>query len=419
MLDFGTKADNSPPPGGQLSAAEFNNLATENENAVSRSGQALSGASTTQLATSLFLHSVKSEAFQDSGLANAYVGTPVSGINGVLLPTTYAEMDGSKISFFASNANSGNSTLNIGQTTGTLLGTKKILNASGGEIASGTITAGMYVTVQYNSALNSGNGAWTLVNFVDAQAIAALAPAVRGTYSKLASSATGTNSNIPITAEFIVVTNASLQSKLLSAVSVTINSAVVGVNGLDTGVLAASTWYCKYIIWNGSTTAGLISLSFTAPTLPVGYTHFARAGSTFTDATVNKYPFSHLQFGNETVYKLAAGSNLVAMRQLAAGVLGNPAVPTWSTVAWANFAPPTASFISVMAQQPVIGGVVTYAASNQLYGTAGTTFQVGSATGTSGASYAAIDLPLESANIYYIGNNAACALYCAGYREQL
>lgn len=164
MLDFGTKTDNSPPPGGQLSAAEFNNYINELENSVTRSGQALNGASVVQLATSLFLHSVKSQAFQDSGVANAYVATPVSGLNGVLLPDSYSEMNGSKISFIASNTNSGNTTLDIGQTTGTLLGTKKVLTLAGAEIPSATIASGMFIEVQYNSSLDGGAGAWVVVN---------------------------------------------------------------------------------------------------------------------------------------------------------------------------------------------------------------------------------------------------------------
>jgi hypothetical protein len=160
MQNFGTKADNSPPPGGQLSAAEFNNLATENENAVSRSGQALSGASDTQLAQSLFLHAVKSESFQDSGAANAYVATPVSGTNGVLLPADYSNMNGAVILFKAANANSGASTLNIGQTTGTLLGAKAIVDQFGAAITSGLIGAS-YVELRYDSSI--GAGSWVLL----------------------------------------------------------------------------------------------------------------------------------------------------------------------------------------------------------------------------------------------------------------
>jgi hypothetical protein len=44
-------------------------------------------------------------------------------------------------------------------------------------------------------------------------------------------------------------------------------------NDLDTGVLAASTWYYIWVIYNGTTVAGLASLSSTAPLLPSGYTY--------------------------------------------------------------------------------------------------------------------------------------------------
>ena len=168
MQDFGTKADNSPPPGGQLSAAEFNNLATENENAVSHSGQTLSGASATQLAQSLFLHGVKAESFQDSGAANAYVATPISGTSGVLLPADYSAMNGAVISLKASNANSAASTLNIGQTTGTLLGTKPIRTSSDTALPANTITAGKFFQVIYNSAFDTGNGAWEFLPWASA-----------------------------------------------------------------------------------------------------------------------------------------------------------------------------------------------------------------------------------------------------------
>lgn len=163
MQDFGTKTDDTAGPSGQLSAAEFNNLATENENAVLRSGLALSGSSETQLAQSLFLHGVKSESFQDNGSANIYVATPVSGAGGVALPAAYTSLDGSIISFKASNANTGASTLNIGQTTGTLLGAKPIRTQSDEALAANSILTGQRVQVLYNAALNGGGGAWELL----------------------------------------------------------------------------------------------------------------------------------------------------------------------------------------------------------------------------------------------------------------
>ena len=163
MQDFGTKADDTAGPSGQLSAAEFNNLATELENSVLRSGQALISGSTTQLATSLFLHGVKSESFQDSGLADAYVVTPVSGAAGVLLPADYANLDGAVITFQASNTNTGASTLNFGQTTGTLLGTKAIRTQADVAIPANAIASGQTVQLKYNSAFNAGAGAWILL----------------------------------------------------------------------------------------------------------------------------------------------------------------------------------------------------------------------------------------------------------------
>lgn len=161
MQDFGTKADDTAGPSGQLSAAEFNNLATELENAVLRSGQALSGASILQLATSLFLHGAKSQTFQDSGAANAYVVTPVSGSGGVTLPGDYAAMNGAVVTFKASAANTTASTLNFGQTTGSLLGTKAVVQQDGTALPSGAISAGSYAQVRYDSSI--GAGSWVLL----------------------------------------------------------------------------------------------------------------------------------------------------------------------------------------------------------------------------------------------------------------
>lgn len=115
----------------------------------------------------------------------------------------------------------------------------------------------------------------------------------------------------------------------------TINGAVNGVNGLDTGALAANTFYYVYLIgsslsadpeiyidtqvstmaagtsilngtvlsegtvtqptWtvtNNPQPAGLISLSATAPTLPIGYDMFRRVGTVLTSGGSVFLPFS-------------------------------------------------------------------------------------------------------------------------------
>ena len=161
MQDFGTKSDNTAGPSGQLSADEFNNLATELENSVLRSGLILSGSSSNQLAESLFIHSVKAKTFQDSGAANAYVATPMSGSSGVLLPSDYANLNGFVIIFKASNANTGASTLNIGQTTGTLLGAKAIVDQAGAAIPASAIAPNAYIQLRYDASI--GSGSWVLL----------------------------------------------------------------------------------------------------------------------------------------------------------------------------------------------------------------------------------------------------------------
>jgi len=55
---------------------------------------------------------------------------------------------------------------------------------------------------------------------------------------------------------------------------ITVDIAASGVNGLDTGSEAVSTWYYLYIIYNPTTDteAGLFSISASSPTMPSGYT---------------------------------------------------------------------------------------------------------------------------------------------------
>lgn len=128
--------------------------------------------------------------------------------------------------------------------------------------------------------------------------------------------------------------DSSNQDDIILASSVIINSAKTGVNGLDTGTLAASTFYYVYVIasslsanpeinqdiqvstlasgttilngtvvaegqvtqptWsvaNNLQPAGMISLSATTPTLPTGYDMFRRVGAILTDGASHILPF--------------------------------------------------------------------------------------------------------------------------------
>lgn len=129
--------------------------------------------------------------------------------------------------------------------------------------------------------------------------------------------------------------NSTNLNDIVLSTAVTINAATVGANGIDTGALAASTFYYVYVIgsslsanpeididiqvstlaagttilngtvitegqvtpqptWtvqNNKQPAGLISLSATAPTLPLGYDMFRRVGAVLTSAGSVFLPF--------------------------------------------------------------------------------------------------------------------------------
>lgn len=84
-----------------------------------------------------------------------------------------------------------------------------------------------------------------------------------------------------------------------SNVNLTVDITVSGANGLDTGSEAASTWYYLFVIYNPetNTVAGLLSASFSAPTLPSGYTYFGLVGAIF-NTSGSSFKQTH-QVGND------------------------------------------------------------------------------------------------------------------------
>ncbi|MGL4754640.1 MAG: hypothetical protein ACRCXB_19870, partial [Aeromonadaceae bacterium] len=104
------------------------------------------------------------------------------------------------------------------------------------------------------------------------------APVVGG-YRALKLSADGISANIVIAAELLVLDAASDIGTLLAKnISVTAVASTSGLNGLDTGSLAANTWYSVWVISNGNAIASLLSLSTKAPKIPAGYSHKRRVG---------------------------------------------------------------------------------------------------------------------------------------------
>lgn len=113
-----------------------------------------------------------------------------------------------------------------------------------------------------------------------------------------------TNTAVVAAARNMVITNSSASAVVITAgefiakdsngipallrnVSVTVTMGAAGVNSLDTGAEAASTWYYVWIIASNANAqvAGLFSVSATDPALPSGYTYRGLAGAVYNNAS--------------------------------------------------------------------------------------------------------------------------------------
>lgn len=244
---------------------------------------------------------------------------------------------------------------------------------------------------------------------------------VRGSSSNLRGSVTGASAVVTVSADFVTLTNNIGEEKVLSGISITPSIAVSGVNGLDTGTSTLSTWYYVWAIWNGTTTAGLISLSSTAPTMPAGYTHKARVSEFRTDATANKYPLNFIQSDKSFTWVL--GGNLTNNPVLITGVSGNIAGSPagWTTVSVSNTVPPTASAIHVLLGSTSGSDGTAIAAPNALYGGVGgnPTPPLAVSAGASQPGCITARIMLESTNVYYACNGAAFVFKCIGWESNL
>lgn len=86
-----------------------------------------------------------------------------------------------------------------------------------------------------------------------------------------------------------------------AAISKNTSAWAVGTSagGLDTGTIAADTWYYFYIIYRSDTGVvdAIMSLSSTSPALPTGYTHYRYIGAMQTNAS-SQWP-QFIQTGRE------------------------------------------------------------------------------------------------------------------------
>jgi len=242
--------------------------------------------------------------------------------------------------------------------------------------------------------------------------------------------ATGDN-QMTVTADNIVLVDSNGLTAQVSSVNVTADVTTSGANGLDTGSVGASTWYFVWVIYNPTTntTASLLSLSSTAPTMPSGYTYRTRVGANVTD--VSNHFMRIRQMGRKAQYKLTAGTNTLVPPNAANGVNGSTystTSPTLVAVTISGFVPSTASMIWVgsvgswkngasssllVAPSTAWGGT-----NNGPQGTAGNLFPIWiSSTSTSNAPNAW--MVLEGTSIGYAASAAGGAVSVFGWEDNI
>lgn len=110
-----------------------------------------------------------------------------------------------------------------------------------------------------------------------------------------------------------------------------------GTNGLDTGVEAADTWYYVFVIADttgASSTATLLSVSETSPTLPGTYDIFRRVGVVRNGVGSNFLKF--FQFGNQRERSYTYNEDISNTNVLTAG-----AAAVFTDIDLSDFVPPT------------------------------------------------------------------------------
>jgi hypothetical protein len=213
---------------------------------------------------------------------------------------------------------------------------------------------------------------------------------------------TGTpDTQIDIGAGAVVLSDGGGHYYVATSISLTVNCAITGANGLDTGTLAAGTWYYFYVIYNGTTVAGLASVSSTSPTMPGGYTYRKMVGAIKTDGSSHFYRVR--QYGSRCWYG-------VRQTDLTGGVAES------YTAVTLNYIPP------ICTQALLVCGVATNNQQGQIeFSIDGVNAYIGMGLYTTLAAYSApISLVpiLTAQTIYYkrvTGGTCTASIYTVGY----
>ena len=237
----------------------------------------------------------------DGGSVNAYTMTPTPSISGYTRSQIFELVN-------VITTNTGPSTLNVSGK-----GAIAITNPVGNPLAPGQLAAGGTYVLAY-----------TGTSFILLNPSAAVGKCIASGMTALA---TGGSSSATWLASNAVLSDSSGNTVGIGPVNQTVNLAINGAGGLDTGAVANNTWYAVFLIYGASGKSIIASLSATAPTIPAGYVYSGRVGWVRTDGAAHVVAFT--QFGQRCQYRNTGAG----MPQMATGAAGNPGTGVYVALA--------------------------------------------------------------------------------------
>lgn len=263
------------PTDGVFNVTDANNIKAETDNYIDTSSQTKSESDLFQMAKTGAVVASKGDFYKESAGSAADVYLLEADDD---LADVWRLKNGMRFRFKVVNANTGASTVNINS-----LGAKD-LKILGGDLSAGDLSVGNFVEVVYNESLD----------YFELQTQRLLPKQIT------IANGTDTSHDIDFTAGNFDFDDQSGQATL-SAITKQIDAAwAEGTNagGLDTGTVAADTFYYLFAIYNPTTQTGdaLFSASKTSPTLPSGYTKKKYVGCVLTNGSANIVGFR--QIGN-------------------------------------------------------------------------------------------------------------------------
>jgi hypothetical protein len=270
------------------------------------------------------------------------------------------------------------------------------------------LAPGQSITLRYDAT----SSLWRPKNAATAVSSCAIA-SVSGDL-KIVNNSTSPDTKLDITASEAVLTDGSGNAIKFENVSVTVDSAITGTGGFDTGTRGASKENHIYLVSDGVSIAAMFSLSATGPSFAnaTNYLYWKRLGARFTNASSNF--LRAITNGRRTQYVVGinpANSVIVA----GPGTAGSVSTPTWVAIPLSGIVPTTASHVEgfLSAQSGMV-------APNNNYGFINSTTNpppVIRNNGSVGSSSVTFDMMLESASIYWASSTSVGLVAVTGWSD--